>query len=76
MTNKRYNDLSAVDPESMSEDEVKEGWHYCWEFDGLLVGPGMGELNWCTCLPSDHPARKTVPPEEMTYLDSISPFDT
>lgn len=29
--------------------EFKAGWHWCYEWDGLLVGPGMGELAHCQC---------------------------
>ena len=29
--------------------EVAEGWHFCPEWDGLLVGPGMIE-DETTCL--------------------------
>ena len=43
---------------NLTEAEIAEGWHWCHEFDGLLVGPGMGELEVCRCIPDDHPARK------------------
>lgn len=48
----------------LTQAEIYDGWHFCHEFDGLLVGPEMGELRYCTCLPKQHPARKTIPPEE------------
>lgn len=25
------------------------GWHFCSEYDGLLVGPTMSEWHTCTC---------------------------
>jgi hypothetical protein len=39
MTNERYEYLSGWQPLDLplTEDEFKEGWHYCMEFDGLLV---------------------------------------
>jgi hypothetical protein len=33
----------------LSEKEIKEGWHFCPEFDGLLIGPDMDELQVCRC---------------------------
>lgn len=30
-------------------DEVFAGWHYCPDWDFLLVGPGMKELHACCC---------------------------
>lgn len=32
-----------------SEEEVKAGWHYCTDWDFMLVGPGMREWEGCTC---------------------------
>ena len=29
--------------------EVAQGWHFCDEWDGLLVGPGMAEMECCGC---------------------------
>jgi len=45
----------------LTEDEVKEGWHFCYEWDSLLVGPGMPEGEVCSdsCgkyIPSDRPS--------------------
>ena len=33
----------------LSPDELAAGWHWCPDWDDLLVGPGMGELDHCTC---------------------------
>ena len=51
MTPERYHLLSeSDDPEDcLTEEEIAAGWHYCYEFDGLLVGPGMDELECCQC---------------------------
>lgn len=46
----------------LTPEEIAEGWHFCHEYDGLLVGPGMSELDCCRCLDSTHPVYKTVPP--------------
>ena len=29
--------------------EVAEGWHFCPDWDEMLVGPGMPELESCLC---------------------------
>lgn len=42
----------------LSADEMDEGWHFCHEFDGLLVGPGMGELASCRCFHATHKVYK------------------
>lgn len=52
--------------------EIAAGWHFCNEFDGLLVGPGMGELTVCHCLPIGHPAYQTTPPDDGgTVIESL-----
>lgn len=60
MTNKRYNELMrALKPNQsnpnenvavLSQEEFNEGWHYCTDWDYLLVGPEMKEYDSCTCL--------------------------
>jgi len=42
--------------------ELRQGWHFCGEFDGLLVGPKMHELNFCKCLDKNHEVYKAAPP--------------
>jgi hypothetical protein len=54
----------------LTPDEIVLGWHWCAEFDGLLVGPGMGELNFCSCLPGNHPVYSTKPPMETGPIDA------
>jgi hypothetical protein len=69
MTKERWMELQeSRDPFiKISDAELALGWHWCAEFDGLLVGPGMGELRFCKCLPKDHPAFATLPED---------PYDT
>lgn len=55
MTKERYNALMADDGAELDKEEITLGWHFCCEFDGLLVGLGMGELDCCTCWPRNHP---------------------
>jgi len=47
MTRERYDLLMKDDTVPLSDAELKDGWHFCYEFDGLLVGPGMGEASCC-----------------------------
>lgn len=62
----------ADDTLSLTEDEIAAGWHWCNEFDGLLVGPGCGELHACSCLPDGHPAYATAPPQmTVEKLDEL-----
>jgi hypothetical protein len=37
------------DDYTLTAPEREAGWHWCLAFDGLLVGPGMGELRHCEC---------------------------
>lgn len=37
MTSERYNELSKDLDLSLTQGEIDEGWHFCNEFDGLLV---------------------------------------
>lgn len=46
MTEERYN-LLMESEEPLTEQEIAAGWHFCSEFDGLLVGPGMSEQEFC-----------------------------
>lgn len=49
MDSERWTDLMN-DPEGcLSAKELAEGWHWCGDWDDLLVGPGMMELTCCTC---------------------------
>lgn len=44
----------------LREEEWKAGWHWCDEFDGLLVGPGMVELKHCRCEVADPEAAEAL----------------
>jgi hypothetical protein len=50
MTNERYHFLMSIEgeKESLTPEEVKEGWHFCWEFDGLLRNNNEDTFK-CTC---------------------------
>lgn len=76
MTPDRYNSLMRDDSLKLTPEEINEGWHFCSEWDCLLVGPGMGELEPCRCLPDDHPVYKTKPDcgKLTTTSVNIDPF--
>lgn len=48
MTPARYQQVNEQD-QPLTDAEVKAGWHFCGEWDDLLVGPEMGELAVCAC---------------------------
>jgi hypothetical protein len=47
MTKKRYNELWDDPEKFLTNDEIEEGWHFCGEWDGMLVGPKMPETEFC-----------------------------
>ena len=49
MTDERWRALMKDDRLPLSREEIEEGWHFCYDWDGLLIGPGMGELEQCRC---------------------------
>ncbi len=49
MNRERWNLLMRNDGEKISVDEISQGWHFCADWDGLLIGPGMGEMESCEC---------------------------
>lgn len=68
MTNERWKECSESDDfNCLTPSEIKQGWHWCVEFDGLLVGPGMTELRHCHCWPPKHKVYKTMPPFEGPF---------
>jgi hypothetical protein len=56
MTPERYDQLMNQWPSvKLTLGELKLGWHFCPEWDGLLIGPNMEEMKACSCF------RKTCP---------------
>lgn len=51
MDRKRWESLMKDDNLRLESNELAEGWHFCPEWDGLLIGPGMDELDACLCTP-------------------------
>ena len=49
MTFERWDSLMESDTMELTEGELKDGWHFCPCWDGLLIGGDMGELDHCYC---------------------------
>lgn len=49
MTDERYNQLTRNYSLKLTQEELEEGWHFCREYDELLIGPGMEEQACCLC---------------------------
>lgn len=37
------------DSDQLSLDEISQGWHYCYVWKGLLIGPGNPRMDSCNC---------------------------
>lgn len=48
MTERRFCELMDNDDAKLSEEEIKQGWHFCMEFDGLLYNSN-DEAFTCDC---------------------------
>lgn len=35
--------------DSLSSEEISQGWHFCYNWDGLLIGPGNPKMDNCKC---------------------------
>lgn len=76
MTEERYREVDA-NLAAITEAEFEAGWHFCAEWDGLLIGPGYGELSCCTCYPIGHPVRlecrRMAKEQDFDYLGDQIP---
>ena len=52
MENDRYNFLMHSD-DSLTEKEVSDGWHFCADWDGLLINNDWPESECCSCAEPD-----------------------
>ena len=50
MEHKRWIRLMESDSLQLTDEEIAQGWHFCGDWDWLLVGPSM-PMEWdrCTC---------------------------
>jgi hypothetical protein len=53
MNSKRYKDLMGLacsgGEYKLTPEEVKEGWHFCWSWDGILIHTSDEEYKCCEC---------------------------
>ena len=49
MKHERWQMLMSFSSTPLTEKELEQGWHFCPDWDGLLIGPGMSELECCRC---------------------------
>jgi len=40
---------SEPDCDQLTPEEISEGWHYCYIWGGLLIGPGDKKMDACKC---------------------------
>jgi hypothetical protein len=45
----RYDALMNEKAE-LTKEEIEDGWHFCCEWDALLIHPSWEESKVCTCL--------------------------
>jgi hypothetical protein len=50
MNNERY--FEAEKEGKVTQEEFEQGWHFCIEWDDMLIGPGTEEALMCYC---NHP---------------------
>ena len=48
MNKQRYRDLQNF-RDKLTKEEIAEGWHYCLEWDEMLVHPEWEEARVCKC---------------------------
>lgn len=53
MTYGRYLELAHDINLCLTKEEIADGWHFCYDFDGLLIHKKSPEFNYCTCYNDD-----------------------
>jgi hypothetical protein len=48
MTNERYMEIEKAGC-GITQEEWNAGWHWCYDWDCMLVGPGMQAQESCLC---------------------------
>jgi len=49
VTPQRYKELETDDLAFLTDVERAEGWHWCPDWDYMLIGPNSPEMDCCTC---------------------------
>lgn len=58
MDKKRYCQLNSRESDKLTPQEMKEGWHFCPEWDFLLTNSNDTEGEVCTCKPWSEDEKK------------------
>lgn len=45
----RYKYLVTSKEGVITLDELQHGWHFCFDWDGMLIHPNDPEFEYCTC---------------------------
>jgi len=40
---------TGLDCDQLTSEEISQGWHFCYNCDGLLIGPGNPKMDNCKC---------------------------
>jgi hypothetical protein len=69
MNRERYIELNSTG-QDLAPEEWDQGWHWCVEWDGLLVGPNSEEALVCSC---NHPVIEAwkVSPEGQEMMRQL-----
>lgn len=51
MSWERYKQLNSAASDRLTKDEMREGWHFCPEWDFLLTNLNDAEGETCSCEP-------------------------
>ncbi len=49
MTRERWEELMRNSSITLEDEEFDEGWHFCADWDELLIRKDMPEMECCTC---------------------------
>lgn len=49
MTKQRYYQLAQSLTLNLTAEEFDAGWHFCPDWDGMLIHKTDGEMDGCTC---------------------------
>ena len=49
MTGKRYTELNVDQNLKLTDQEKADGWHFCKEWDGMLIHKDWPESKGCIC---------------------------
>jgi hypothetical protein len=49
MDRARHYELEVNPTAKLSDEELRAGWHFCPDWNFMLVGPGMRAMDACSC---------------------------